>query len=118
MPAIIELRRARRGVVRHRGGLFERAAILEVGRDPRRAEGTIADLGGDASAGGAGTPIGTSGFIASSAFAADERNILGARRAYQLVIERRQRQLPPLREFEIGRVVSGQPEPLAQAQRF
>ena len=28
--AIVKLRRARRRVVRHRGGLFERAAILEI----------------------------------------------------------------------------------------
>jgi hypothetical protein len=34
-PAIVELRRARRSVVRHGGGVFERAAVLEVRRNPR-----------------------------------------------------------------------------------
>src|ERR1700730_16416346 len=37
-PAIVELRRARRGVVRHRGGLLERPAVLQIGRDPGRPE--------------------------------------------------------------------------------
>src|SRR6478672_9885591 len=32
-PAIVELGRARRGVVRHRCGLLKRAAVLEIGRD-------------------------------------------------------------------------------------
>jgi hypothetical protein len=31
-------------VVRHRGGLFERAAVLEVRRDPRRPKRRVADL--------------------------------------------------------------------------
>src|SRR5580693_8606988 len=48
-PAIIELRSARRGVVRHRGGLLERAAVLEIGRDARRPETVVAELGDDAS---------------------------------------------------------------------
>jgi hypothetical protein len=39
-PAIIELRRARRSVVRHRRGPFERAAVLEVGRESDRLRGT------------------------------------------------------------------------------
>ena len=46
--AIVELRRARRGVVRHRGGLFERAAVLKIGRDPGRAKRVVADLRLDA----------------------------------------------------------------------
>ena len=46
-PAIEELRRARRGVVRHRRGLFQRLAVLELGRDPRRPETVVAELGGD-----------------------------------------------------------------------
>ena len=37
-PAIVELGRARRGVVRHRRGLFERAAVLEIDGDPCRSE--------------------------------------------------------------------------------
>jgi hypothetical protein len=43
--AIVELRRAGRGVVRHGGGVFERAAVFQVRRDPGRTEGVIADLG-------------------------------------------------------------------------
>jgi hypothetical protein len=38
-PAIVELRGARRGMVRHRRGLFERAAVLEIGRDLDRSSG-------------------------------------------------------------------------------
>jgi len=48
VPAIVELRRACRGVVGHGGGLFERAAVLEVGGDPGRAKREVADLGRDA----------------------------------------------------------------------
>jgi hypothetical protein len=33
-PAIVELRRARRGMVRHRCRLLEGAAILEIGSNP------------------------------------------------------------------------------------
>ena len=40
-------------MVRHRGGLFERAAVLQVGRDPGRPEGVIADLRLDAGRRGA-----------------------------------------------------------------
>ena len=47
-PAIVELRRARRGVIRHRGGLFERPAVLEIGGDARRPEVVVAELGCDA----------------------------------------------------------------------
>jgi len=46
-PAIVELGRARRGVVRHRRGLFERAAVLQIGGDTRRSEAVVAQLGGD-----------------------------------------------------------------------
>jgi hypothetical protein len=35
-------------MVRHRGGLFERAAVLQIGRDPGRPEAVIAELGSDA----------------------------------------------------------------------
>ena len=35
MPAVVELRRARRRMVRHRRGLFERAAVLEISGDPK-----------------------------------------------------------------------------------
>src|SRR5271167_3872104 len=41
-PAIVELRRARRGVVRHRRSVFQRAAVLEVRGDAGRAERVIA----------------------------------------------------------------------------
>jgi len=51
--AIVELRGAGRGVVRHGGRVFERAAILEVRGDPGCPEGMIADLGLDPGAGGA-----------------------------------------------------------------
>jgi hypothetical protein len=44
-PAIVELRRARRGMVRHRRGLFQRPAVLEIGRDPRRPETVVAEPG-------------------------------------------------------------------------
>jgi hypothetical protein len=42
--AVVKLRRACRGVVRHRGSFFESAAVLEVGGDPGRAKRVIADL--------------------------------------------------------------------------
>src|SRR6516164_3281789 len=35
-------------MVRHGGGLFERAAVLEIGRDPGCVEAVIAELGGNA----------------------------------------------------------------------
>jgi len=34
-------------VVRHRGGLFKRAAILQIGRDPGCPEAVVAELGCD-----------------------------------------------------------------------
>ena len=43
-PTVVKLRRACRGVVRHRGSFFQSAAILEVGGDPGRAKRVIADL--------------------------------------------------------------------------
>jgi len=46
-PAIIKPRRTRRRMVRHRGGLFEGAAVLEIGGDPGRPEAVIAELGCD-----------------------------------------------------------------------
>ena len=49
MTAIVELRRARRGMVRHRRGFFQRAAVLEIGCDPGRTEAVVAELGFDAS---------------------------------------------------------------------
>jgi hypothetical protein len=52
VPAIVKLRRARRSVVRHRGGVFERAAVLQVRGDPRGAERVVADFGVDAGTGG------------------------------------------------------------------
>ena len=45
--AIVKLRRARRGVVRHRRGFFESTAVLEVGGDSRRPEAVVAELGFD-----------------------------------------------------------------------
>src|ERR1700730_16428662 len=46
--AVVKLRRARRGMVRHGSGLFERPAILEIGSNAGRAEAVIADFRGDA----------------------------------------------------------------------
>jgi len=43
-PAIVELRRARRSMVRHRRGLFERAAVLKIGRDSDRSPGLAVRL--------------------------------------------------------------------------
>jgi hypothetical protein len=48
-PAIIELRGAGRGVVRHGGSVFEGAAVLKVRRDASRPARVIADRGIDAS---------------------------------------------------------------------
>ena len=42
--AVVELRRARRCLVRHGRCLFWRAAILEIGGDPGRPETAIAEL--------------------------------------------------------------------------
>jgi hypothetical protein len=41
-PAIVELRGPGRGVVRHRGSHLQRAAVLEIGRDPGRPEIVVA----------------------------------------------------------------------------
>jgi hypothetical protein len=54
--AIVELCGAGRGVVRHGGRVFERAAVLQVRRDSGRPEGMIADPGLDASGAGAKPP--------------------------------------------------------------
>jgi hypothetical protein len=51
--AIVELGRARRRMVRHRGGLFQRAPVLEVGRDPGRPKTVVTELGFDSGRGGA-----------------------------------------------------------------
>ena len=48
VAATIELRRAGAGVVRHGGGLLQRAAVPGIGRDPRRPETVVADLDDDA----------------------------------------------------------------------
>lgn len=48
VPPVIELRRACARMVCHRGGFFKCPAILEIGRDSRRPETVIADLGLDA----------------------------------------------------------------------
>jgi len=48
-PAIIKLGGARRGVVRHRRGLLERAAVLEIGGDAGCPEAVVAELSFDAS---------------------------------------------------------------------
>jgi hypothetical protein len=42
--AVEELRRSRRGVVCHRSYIFKRAAVLEIGGDPRRSEVMVAEL--------------------------------------------------------------------------
>jgi hypothetical protein len=52
-PSVIELGGARRGVVRNAGCFFERAAVLEIGGNARRAKAVIADLGRDAGGQGA-----------------------------------------------------------------
>ena len=43
-PAIVELRGARRGAVRHRRSFLQRAAILEVRSDPGRSEAVVPSL--------------------------------------------------------------------------
>src|SRR5215470_11950981 len=48
LAAIVELGGAGRGMRRHLAGLLERAAVLEVGRDARAAEGVVAHMRGDA----------------------------------------------------------------------
>jgi len=47
-PAVVELGGAGAGMVGHRCGLLQRAAVLEIGRDARRPETVVADLGLDA----------------------------------------------------------------------
>jgi hypothetical protein len=46
-PVIVELRRARRGMVRHRRRFFQRAAVLEISRDASRSETVVAEFGCD-----------------------------------------------------------------------
>ena len=46
--AVVKPRRARRGMVRHLRGLFERTAVLRISGDARGAKGVVADVGGDA----------------------------------------------------------------------
>ncbi len=53
-PAVVELRRARRCVVRHLRGLLQRAAVLQIRGDAGRPEAVVAEPGGDASR--SGTP--------------------------------------------------------------
>ena len=48
---------------------------------------------------------------------ADQRYILGLRRPHQLAVKRRQRKPTAPRQFEIGGIVRGEPEAVAQAQR-
>ena len=64
--AVVKLRRARRGVVRHLRGAFKRAAILQIGSDARGPKGVVADARGDAH--GFGAPLKSShrGLIAES----------------------------------------------------
>ncbi len=45
--AVVKLRRAGRGMVRHLRGLFERSAVLQDGGDAGRAERVVADLLGN-----------------------------------------------------------------------
>ena len=46
-PAIVKLGSSSAGVISHRRRVLERAAVLEVGGDPRRSETVIADPGLD-----------------------------------------------------------------------
>jgi hypothetical protein len=55
-------------VVRHRCGLFQRAAVLEIRGDPGRAEAVIAALGCDA--GGCSAPAAAKAGIADDLMAA------------------------------------------------
>jgi hypothetical protein len=48
--AVVKLRRAGRGMIRHLRGAFERAAVLQISGNARRPERVIADLRGDACA--------------------------------------------------------------------
>jgi hypothetical protein len=53
VPAIVELRPARRGVVRHHRGFSESAAVLEVSGDPGCQAAVVPELWGDAGHSGA-----------------------------------------------------------------
>lgn len=53
MPPVVEAGGPRALVIGHLLGEFELAAVLQVGRDPRRTEGVGPDLGPDAGGGGA-----------------------------------------------------------------
>jgi hypothetical protein len=44
-PAIVELRRTRRGMVRHRRSVFQGAAVLRIRGDARRPEAVVPELG-------------------------------------------------------------------------
>jgi hypothetical protein len=77
-PAIVELRRARRGVVRHRGGLFECAAVLEIGGDPGCAKAVVPELRLDPAIGGGRAIINTN---TTNAVANDASITRGARLA-------------------------------------
>ena len=46
-PPVVELGGTRAGVIGHRGRRLKRPAVLEVGRDARRTEAVVADLGHD-----------------------------------------------------------------------
>jgi hypothetical protein len=48
LPPIVELGRARAGVVGHGRGILQRAAVLQVGGDAGGPEGVIADPGAKA----------------------------------------------------------------------
>ena len=52
MSPVVELRRARAGMVGHLRRLLQRPAVLEIRRDAGRAEAVIAELGGDPRGGG------------------------------------------------------------------
>jgi len=55
VPAVVELRGPRAGMIGHGGGLLQRAAVLEICCDARGPETMIADLGLYASRCGAST---------------------------------------------------------------
>jgi hypothetical protein len=52
-PPVVKLGRARAGVVRHLRRLLQRAAVLEIRRDPGRAKAVVAKPGRNAGGGGA-----------------------------------------------------------------
>jgi len=57
-PPVVELRGTRRRMVSHRRGLFERAAVLQVGGDPGRSKTVVPELCVDPGRGGAPTDHG------------------------------------------------------------